>query len=124
MTDSNSSRRAASFDPSVLEQLARDTDVAVIPQVIDMFSIDGNRHLTQIESALESFDDKALSEAVHALSGIAASCGLMQLSQSLNECENSLRGNDKEEGRAHARRALALAPSAFKLLFEYLKTLD
>jgi HPt (histidine-containing phosphotransfer) domain-containing protein len=124
MTDSKSDQQVPPIDVSVLEQLARDIDVAIIPNLIEISLKDGSERLAQIKSALASCDDTALAAAIHALAGNAASCGLMELSHTLNECENSFRRDDAEGGRASAARVLALAPSAFELLSDYLKTLD
>ena len=124
MTASKTIRQEAPIDVSVLEKLAQDVDAAIIPKLIEISLKDGSERLAQIKSALASSDDTALVAAIHALAGNAGSCGLMELSHILNECEKSFRRDDTEGGRAYAVRALALAPSAFELLSDYLRSLD
>ena len=114
----------AQLDVSVLEQLAIDMDESILPTVLAMFLADGQELITQVELTLASGDDEALANIAHKLGGNTATCGQTGLSQILFDCENSIRVGDMPKGRKHAKEFLALAPSGFESLSNYLDNLN
>lgn len=123
MNDSDSSQQQALIDIPVLEQLARDTDEAMIPELLAMFLIDGRNQLEKIESALASCDDDGLAAAAHALGGSMATFGLTEVARIVQQCESAIRGGDISLGKAQAKTIVAVAPPAFEAIANYAETL-
>jgi len=123
MSDSGSNLLQTRLDVGVLEQLAHDMDASLIPTVLAMFLSDGQKLSEQIEFALTSGDDDALAKAAHKLGGNTATCGQTGLSQILYDCENFIRDGNIAKGRTQAKQFLALAPSGFESLSNYLENL-
>jgi HPt (histidine-containing phosphotransfer) domain-containing protein len=123
MSDSGSDLLQIRLDVGVLEQLAHEIDASLIPTVLAMFLTDGQKLSEQIKFALASGDDDSLAKAAHKLGGNTATCGQTGLSQVLYDCENFIRDGNITKGRAQAKRFLALAPSSFESLSNYLENL-
>ena len=123
MNDSSSSVQYAQINIPLLEQLARDTDVSMIPELLAMFLSDGRIQLEKIESALATGDDDGLAAAAHALGGSMATFGLTEVSRIVQQCESAIRGGDISLGKAQAKTIIAAAPPAFDAISDYAATL-
>ena len=123
MNDSNSSAQHPQIDIPVLEQLARDTDESVIPELLAMFLSDGRIQLEKIESALATSDEEGLAAAAHALGGSMATFGLTEVARIVLQCESAIRGGDISLGKAQAKIVVAVAPPAFEAISNYAETL-
>lgn len=123
MNDSSVSQQGAQIDIPVLEQLARDTDDSMIPELLAIFLSDGRLQLEKIESALASCDDDGLAAAAHALGGSMATFGLTEVSRIVQQCESAIRGGDISLGKAQAKTIIAVAPPAFEAISDYAETL-
>lgn len=124
MTDFKGTPPQVQLDLPILEQLARDTDPSLVPELLAMFLADGRQRVLDIESALAADDDASLAAAAHALGGSMATFGLSAVSPVVQQCEASMRSGDTVLGKEQARQILVLAPAAFEAIAEYAASLN
>ena len=110
---------AALVDRAALEQLGRDTDPAMVPELLAVFVADARERLAGIEAAIGHADGTTVQNQAHTLGSSAGTFGLPALHQLARACEEAFRLDDAERGMALGRQLLAAAPAALEALSRY-----
>ena len=110
---------AALVDRAALEQLGRDTDPAMVPELLAVFVADARERLAGIETAIGRADGTTVQNQAHTLGSSAGTFGLPALHQLARACEEAFRLDDAERGMALGRQLLAAAPAALEALSRY-----
>ncbi|HEY5789996.1 MAG TPA: ATP-binding protein [Gammaproteobacteria bacterium] len=107
---------SAEIDQRTLEQLARDTDPALVPELVALFLDDARGRVARIRQALAATDLARVEDEAHALGSSAGTYGLPGIQRAARHCEEALRGGDRAAGIAAAQRLVELADPAFSAL--------
>jgi signal transduction histidine kinase/DNA-binding response OmpR family regulator/HPt (histidine-containing phosphotransfer) domain-containing protein len=108
---------------AVLEQLARDTDPDIVPQLLSVFLEDAYHRIELIAKAIESQNCAVIVAETHALGSSAATFGLPGIFELSRQSEQALRKSDQQTGIALAQALVTAAAPAFEALANYARNL-
>jgi PAS domain S-box-containing protein len=103
-------------DPSVLQQLARDTSQALIPKLMQLFVEDAEQRLNTLQQACEQEDIATLEFQAHTLGSSAATHGLPSLCQHCRDIEQLCRMQQTEQALAVAAKLPSVASISLQQL--------
>ncbi len=106
----------ALVDAETLAQLGRDTNPALVPELVGLFVGDARGRIARIAKALDAEDLAVVDHEVHALGSSSATYGLPGMHRLARRCEESLREGDAARGRALAHELVDSADAAFAAL--------
>ena len=109
------------IDPSVLEQLARDTSRQLIPKLTRLFIEDSKQRLQTLQQALQQSDLTTLEFQTHTLGSSAASHGLPKLCQQCRDIEHLCRSGDHQQALQLAAKLADIANDAFQQLQQFVE---
>jgi len=89
-------------DLETLRQIGRDTDPALVPELVSLFIDDARQRVQCISQALVRDDLASVNNEVHALGSSSATYGLPGMHATARRCEHALREQDAVRGRALA----------------------
>ena len=124
MPTSNSDDGDASLSLPALEQLARDTDPEIVPELIAVFLDDARQRISRISDAIESADYQVMAAEAHALGSSAATFGLPGIHTIARRCEHSLREGHPSEGAKCAGELIANTTLGLEALGHYAQGLQ
>ncbi|HEY5789998.1 MAG TPA: PAS domain S-box protein [Gammaproteobacteria bacterium] len=111
----------AAVDAETLTQLGRDTDPALVPELVKLFLDDARGRVTRIAQAVADADLACIEHEAHALGSSAATYGLPGIHRAARRCEELLRTGDHPGGIAGARALVSEADPAFTALERHLQ---
>ena len=110
-------------DFAQLEQLARDTDPEMVPQLLAVFLEDAYHRVELIAGAIAADDYPVITAETHALGSSAATFGLPGIFNLARACEQALRESDHAAGRELAEALVIESTPTLDALSRYAREL-
>jgi HPt (histidine-containing phosphotransfer) domain-containing protein len=92
---------------TALVGLANDLGAETVLEIVELYLVDGPRHIVEVRTAVAQSDSGVLRRAAHTLKSTSATIGAMELSKLCFEVERLAREQNVAEAAKHVERLAA-----------------
>ncbi|MBI1272884.1 MAG: response regulator [Alphaproteobacteria bacterium] len=104
------------LDRATVKQMIADLDKTIVLGLIDVFLRDLETHVARVHAAVAANDWDAVQREAHSMKSSSANCGLMALSCSMQEIEDSLRARNTNQAKHNLTQAEGVIGQSFSAL--------
>ena len=112
------------IDRTILQNLAEDTSIELVPQLIQTFINNAEERLHEIQKAAAEENSSRIEHEAHSLKSSAATFGAFQLHQIASELETAGKSNDHEKAKQLTDDLAPRCEQALDALSEYISEIS